>query len=286
MDITENINFDKTAWAEKKKSLREEVFARIDEYLDQMPAEPHCLQAYLDVQARFPSCSVSNAILIADQKPDAYEYHTFEDWKNKGVSIMKGEQGFSMLVPNGSYTGKDGMAHTRFDVQKVFDISQTSGMIVPMQEDLQLVLKAMLMRPIVPIQVVEQKAGAEFMLDENQITIGRGMTVMEGIQTLSIALAHGELSRVLPNYDPTLPTNSFYARCASYVICRHYGVEPTSYNFLDVQSILGNLNGKEIRSQLEIIRTAARSLIDRVEKARTALLNMSKQEQEQERESR
>ena len=136
MDIFEEITYDKTAWAEQKKAQRDAVFAKIDEYLDTAAMDPAALQTYLDVQAQFPLCSVSNAVLIAAQRPEATEYHTFDDWKKKEVSVNKGEQSFSMLVPNGTYTGKDGKTHTSFDVQKVFDISQTSAEVVQRNNNL------------------------------------------------------------------------------------------------------------------------------------------------------
>ena len=280
MDIFEEITYDKTAWAEQKKAQRDAVFAKIDEYLDSAAMDPAALQTYLDVQAQFPLCSVSNAVLIAAQFPESTEYHTFEDWKKKEVSINKGEQSFSMLVPNGTYTGKDGKAHTSFDVQKVFDISQTSAEVVQRKPDLRLSLKAMLMRPVCPIQVDAQQTGAVFVSQENKIVIGKGMTLEDTLETLSMALAHGEMNKSIPDYKPGLPQNSFYARCVSYMVCRHYGVDPKTYNFSDMQMVLGNCNSKELRGHLETIRSTARLLIDRVEKAKTTLLNLNKTEQD------
>ena len=65
MDIFEEITYDKTAWAEQKKAQRDAVYAKIDAYLDNAAMDPAALQTYLDVQAQFPLCSVSNAVLIA-----------------------------------------------------------------------------------------------------------------------------------------------------------------------------------------------------------------------------
>ena len=280
MDIFEEITYDKTAWAEQKKAQRDAVYAKIDEYLDNASVDPAMLQTYLDVQAQFPLCSVSNAVLIAAQRPEATEYHTFDDWKKKEVSITKGAQSFSMLVPNGTYTGKDGKTHTSFDVQKVFDISQTSAAVEPRKPDLRLSLKAMLMRPVCPLEVSEQVSGAVFVSQENKIIIGKGMPLEDTMETLSMALAHGEMNKSFPDYKPGLPQNSFYARCASYMVCRHYGVDPKSYNFSDMQTVLGNCNSKELRGHLETIRSTARTLIDRVEKAKTTLLNLSRSERD------
>ena len=272
MDNMENSSFDKASWAEQKKAMREDAFARIDTYLEQIPADPGYLQNYLNVQGLFPRCSVSNAVLIADQKPETTEYHTFEGWKKKGVSILKGEQGFSMLVPSGSYTGKDGLTHTRFDVAKVFDITQTNSLIRQKQEDLHAVLRSMMIQPVVPVEMLEkQQRGAEFLPEEGIVTIGQNCPVMQGMQTLSMALAHGELSKMIENYDPVQIQNNLSARCASYMVCRYYGMEPSSYDFKDAQSILGGMGSRALRSQLETIRTATRTMIDRIEKARALL---------------
>ena len=280
MDIYEEITYDKTAWAEQKNAQRDAVYAKIDSYLDNAAVDPGMLQTYLDVQAQFPMCSVSNAVLIAAQRPEATEYHTFDDWKKKEVSVNKGEQSFSMLVPNGTYTGKDGKTHTSFDVQKVFDISQTNSKAGPKKPDLRFILKAMLMRPVCPLEVSEQQSGAAFVSQENKIVIGKGMILEDTLETLSMALAHGEMNKSIPDYKPGLPQNSFYARCVSYMVCRHYGVDPKTYNFSDMRMVLGNCNSKELRGHLETIRSTARLLIDRVEKAKTTLLNLNKTEQD------
>ena len=274
------VSFDKAAWAEQKKAQREAAFARIDEFLEHIPKNPKVLRTYLDVQSRFPQCTVSNAVLIAAQKPDAVEYHTFEDWKKRGALVNKGEQGFSMLVPGGTYNGKDGKEYVRFDVQKVFDISQTSAVPSLRKEDPDTVLMAMLVNPVVPVRNAEQEAGAEFLPGENRIDIGKCEDAMKGMQTLSLALAHGELSTLIEGYDPLQPQNSFSARCASYIFCKHYGIEPQNKSFPELKNVLGGCSIKELRGQLETIRGAARTLIGRVEKAKTALRNMTREEQD------
>ena len=281
MDIFDEVAMDKTAWAEQKKAQREETYAMIDTFLDELPMEESNLRQYLSVQARFPNCSVSNAVLIAAQRPDATEYHTFSDWKKAEVSVGKGEQGFSMLVPNGTYTGRDGRTHTSYDVQKVFDIAQTSAQREPKAQDVRMNLKSMLMRPVCPIQVADQQNGAVFVPEENRIAVGRGMTMEDTMQTLSIALAHGEMFKAIPDYKPGEARNSFYARCASYIVCARFGVEPRGYSFLDMQTALGPCNAQEMKNHLTVIRAAAYSIIDKTEKARTAMLSKAAREQDQ-----
>ena len=68
--------FDKTVWAARKQAEREGVYAMIDSYVQDMGKEGGLFQAYLDVQARFDLYSVSNAILIAAQCPEATNWPT------------------------------------------------------------------------------------------------------------------------------------------------------------------------------------------------------------------
>ena len=68
--------FDKAAWAARKQAEREGVYAMIDNYVQNMSKEGGLFQAYLDVQARFDLYSVSNAILIAAQCPEATNWLT------------------------------------------------------------------------------------------------------------------------------------------------------------------------------------------------------------------
>ena len=264
--------FDKAAWAAKKQAVRQEAYDKIERYLDDMPLEEASIRQYLTVQGRFPQCSVGNAILIAAQKPEATCYRTYEDWSKENISIRRGEKGFSMLVPNGTYMGKDGKTHTYFDVQKVFDISQTNAVPDANVPDVRQSLQTMLMRPVCPVQVVEQQKGAVYVPDGNRVEIGRGLTVEESFRTLTMALAHGELAKTIPDYKPGAPQNSFYARCISYVVCVRYGVEPKAYSFQDLPQALGNCNNRELRQHLTVIRTAALTMIDRADKAKQAIL--------------
>ena len=82
--------FDKTVWAARKQAEREGVYAMIDSYTQDMGREGGLLQAYLDVQARFDLYSVSNAILIAAQCPEATRLADFDSWKASGVYVRHG----------------------------------------------------------------------------------------------------------------------------------------------------------------------------------------------------
>ena len=100
--------FDKAAWAARKQAEREGVYAMIDNYVQNMSKEGGLFQAYLDVQARFDLYSVSNAILIAAQCPEATKLADFDSWKASGVYVRRGEDAITIMEPGKEYQRDDG----------------------------------------------------------------------------------------------------------------------------------------------------------------------------------
>ena len=86
--------------------------------------------AYLRIQARFNRYTVTNAILLLHQFPDAQKLKTFEGWKRDGASVKRGEKSISILEPY-SYTKADGRMGKGFRIKKLFDISQTDVRMSP-----------------------------------------------------------------------------------------------------------------------------------------------------------
>ena len=107
-DKTQASAFDKAKWAAKKKEERETVFSLIDETAVSLAKDPELFQKLLDVQSRFDRYSVSNALLIAAQRPDMTEAADAKSWNDKGVYVKKGETGTLILVPGEEYTKADG----------------------------------------------------------------------------------------------------------------------------------------------------------------------------------
>lgn len=281
MELSHENSFDKTAWAEMKQTQRQELYAKIEQYLEMLPMDENRFRQYLTVACRFYQNSVGNIALIAEEKPEATRYQTYENWNRENISIRKGEQGFSILVPNGTYRKADGKTGTNFDVQKVFDISQTTAIIpAPAMQDIRLNLKALMLRPTCPIQVSDQQNNAVYVVDQKQVLVGRNQDMEATFRSLTMALAHAELAKSMEDYLPGKPVNAFYARCVSYIMCSRYGVDVREYNFMDMPVILGNCNTKELRQHLSIIRTTAITMIDRTEKARADILSKEKTKQD------
>lgn len=69
-------DFDKEAWAAKKKAERDEVYALADATAEEVCADGGKFREYLDVQANFRHYSATNALLILAAKPDAAGWAT------------------------------------------------------------------------------------------------------------------------------------------------------------------------------------------------------------------
>ena len=88
-----NESFDKEAWASRKQQDREAAYAMVDDALKKMGSDTKAFQTYLDVQSKFERYSVSNALLVAAQKPEATDLGDANFWRGRGGYIRKGESG-------------------------------------------------------------------------------------------------------------------------------------------------------------------------------------------------
>ena len=119
--------FDTDAFKERKQRERTEAFALIDSSAEEMKSTGELFKTYLDVQAHFDRYSVSNAILIAAQMPEATKLMDFDDWKKAGVSIKKGESAITILKAGKEFERPDHSVGVYYNAAKVFDISQTTS---------------------------------------------------------------------------------------------------------------------------------------------------------------
>ena len=123
-------DIDREKFKEKKRAELEALYDAVNEETLMIAEDPEKFSAYLRVQARFNRYTVTNAILLLHQFPDAQKLKTFEGWKRDGASVKRGEKSISILEPY-SYTKADGSMEKGFRIKKLFDISQTDVRMSP-----------------------------------------------------------------------------------------------------------------------------------------------------------
>ena len=225
--------FDKAAWAARKQAEREGVYAMIDNYVQNMSKEGGLFQAYLDVQARFDLYSVSNAILIAAQCPEATKLADFDSWKASGVYVRRGEDAITIMEPGKEYQRDDGSVGVSYNVKKVFDISQTRVAQRPapaVVRDERLLLNARMNNAPCRFAIsneLPEGVNVAYHPQEHTVYIRQGLDAPTIFRGLAQELARAHMDRD----EITCESPDFTAYSVSYMLCRRNGVPVEGFAF-------------------------------------------------------
>ena len=203
-------DFDKEAWAAKKKAERDEVYALADATAGEICTDGDKFRDYLDVQANFRHYSATNALLILASKPDARRLGDKDFWRDQGVYIKRQEfiRPIKIVESNGEYTRDDGSIGVSYNIKRVYDISQTTARMKtqpPISHDTRALLGALIYKKPVPIQSVDKLPdGLSALYDHEQeaIFVCRGMEANDLFCEVSKALAQAELAQTSEEYTP------------------------------------------------------------------------------------
>lgn len=274
---TMNQPFDKEAWVQKKQELRQWTYQTIDDMTQALMNSGDTFQQYLDIQSRFDRYSVSNAMLILAQRPDATRIADFEAWKEQGVYIRRKETGFYILEPGEEYRREDGSTGIHYNPKKMFDIAQTTANSKQEQRvfpDERTRIKALIDRAPVPIGIgdaLPPDVHALYQPEQRGITIRRGLGAGDIFRALAQELTHAELDRGDGTYNRS--DQRFHAYCASYMLCKQYGVATEAFRFDRVPEQLKGLEPQQVRAELTKMKEAVQQMSQRMNR------NLSQQRQ-------
>ena len=253
---------DRDAWIAKKQAERQNVFGLIDSTVQEMQGNGAVLQSYLDVQARFDRYSVSNAILIAAQMPEATRLQTFDGWKDEGVYVQKGQDAISILEPGKEYQREDGSTGVNYNVKKVFDVSQTNSRqreFLNVPRDERALLKALITNAPCKMAIsdeIPERFNALYKPEEKTIHIRQGLDGPAIFRALTQELACAHLDKG----DFKRNESFFTAYCVSYVLCKRYGVPSDGITFDHLPEQFSKMEVKEVRAELSKIRSTANEM--------------------------
>lgn len=260
--------FDKDAWADRKKAERQSVYELADTTAEAVSADGGKFREYLDVQTRFDRYSATNALLVLAQMPQATQVRDYDGWKDVGVSVKRHPKSISILEPGDEYQREDGSIGTYYNVKRVYDISQTTARAKPqptVSMDDRLLLKALIFRPPVPMQMADElpsNMGAYYDHDQQVIFVRRGMEASDIFRSVSKELAHAELAAT--NGDYSRQDAAFAAYSVSYLLCRKYGIDASSYDFSRLPDSFRESDPQGIRAALTEIRDTAGEISGRM----------------------
>lgn len=255
MNGEKEFNFEE--WVERKQARRAALYSKVDEMADKALSDKDVLSNYLTVQAKLGKTSVANSLLIAAQKPDATNLRSFEDWQQRGRSVISGEKGIEILVADGEYERADGTIGMNFEAKKVFDVSQTKGRKVFQRNHppIKAALKALMTNapvPIKPDDSIAKNIGALYAEGKKVIQVAPGLENNEFFFVVARELARAD------GCD-----NTFLCDCAANIACIRYGIEPKECD--GISDEFRSLEPREKRDALSIIRDTACSIAERVD---------------------
>lgn len=284
--VPQNEDFDKAAWAAKKKAERDEVYALADATAEEVCADGSKFREYLDVQANFRHYSATNALLILEEKPDARRLGDKDFWRDQGVYIKRQEFGrpIKIIESNGEYPREDGSIGVSYNIKRVYDISQTTSRMrapQPVSYDTRALLGALIYKKPVPIQSVDELPdglGALYDPEQQAIFVCRGMEANDLFCSVSKALAEAELVRA---GESSPEATDFKAKAVSYILGKEFGVDVSGYAFDSIPAELQEADPQTIRAELSDIRDTAFDISARM--ARALEQNKAPRHTEQER---
>lgn len=258
--------FSKDDWIRQKNENRALAYEMLESATEELN-NPDTVMAYLDIQSKFDRYSVSNALLVAYQNPEATRLCDSKTWQKNHVFINKGETGIIILEPGKEYTREDGKTVTPYNAKKVFDISQTNAR--PRQNrtktpDARVVVKAMITTSPVPVKIsneLPEGIDAKYQPEAKMIFIRQGLEDGDIVRALSKEIAFARLDKG----DFNRENLEFKAQAISYIATSRAGFEPEPIT--ELSDKFSNLDAKEKRAELSQARDHANTIANTVRKA-------------------
>ena len=275
-------------WQVKEEKHRKEAYATLDKIFGEFSEGTGSMEAYLDVQSRFPFHSARNALLIEAKCPHAERIHDEKGWKDMGVTVLEEEKRLPIIIlePGKAYRREDGSVGQNFYAKEVYDISQTTARDEAQPQvsyDDRLLLKGLIASSPVPIRAVEelpQGRGAVCDPEQNAILVKRGMDAPDIFRCVSLEAANVQLAQSHEGYSREAEGYKAYA--VSYMLCQRYGVDVKGY---DISRLDGVLQGQDPREEVPAALTDMRDTFKEMNgrMARAMGLTRTSRQKEQER---
>lgn len=259
-------DIDREKFKEKKRAELEALYDAVNEETLMIAEDPEKFSAYLRVQARFNRYTVTNAILLLHQFPDAQKLKTFEGWKRDGASVKRGEKSISILEPY-SYTKADGNTGKGFRIKKLFDISQTDVRMSP-DPFLTGVSSRSLLRALLEASPVETEAadtldhGKDAVYDQKKqkIYIRRMLEPDDFFRAAAVSIAEAQLAEQGSSQDEL----ESKAKATAFMLCVKYGIDPGRLR-VKMTGADDQMEIKDIKAELSEIRKTFTGIADRMD---------------------
>lgn len=277
------------AFIAESKNNRNRCYELSEQITAEVATDSKAFRQYLDVQSRFDRYTANNALLIMAQRPDAQRFGDYGYWRDQGAYVKRAEKKNPVLImePGKEYEREDGSIGTYYNAKKLYDISQTNmtEKTQPQTEvDERQLIRALVSNPPVNIVAAEpdrmpEDKGALFEPEESCIYVRKGMDATEIFRSLTPELVLAGFAEGDKNYDRN--EDAFHAYCASYMLCKKYGIDTRGYDFTHAPEFFEGMEPQEVRGELSKARDAANTISSRMAKVLDQNRNLNQRQQPQ-----
>ena len=282
---------------EQLKEITERLEAGVKEYM----TSDVQFRKVLEAMSKFHHYSANNVLLIAMQMPEATRVASYTTWKTKfNRQVMRGQKGLSIIAPapvkerrerevidsrTGSpVLGADGKPKTeevevtipRFKVEKVFDLSQTTGDPLPELDvaeltgdaaHYQMFMDALTAISPVPIRFADIDSGAKgyYHTIDKEIVIQKGMSESQTLKTLVHEVSHARLhdrdAMKAEGVAKSAQQKELEAESIAYTVMFHYHMDTSGYSI----PYLASWSGRQLKACMDTIRRTAGEIIEEMD---------------------
>lgn len=242
--------FNAEEWGKGKQQDREFAYSTQDEMARKITENGQMYKTYLDVQSKFPTYSVGNALLVTAQNPKATQLKDAEGWKKENINFAGKPNKIIILEQGDIYQRDDGTESQSYNPKNVYDISD---MRVKKQLNAIPFSKESIMRSILSMSPVEvtivgntfNNKLVNFNVDKRVIEVSEKAEVEQTIKGLVREMAS---IHTLTFGESEL--NTFKNESVAYMVCKRYGVSTKDFNFEKIPEELKQMTPQEIKSEL------------------------------------
>ena len=242
--------FNVEKWAEDKQHDRDFAYQKQDEMAKKITEYGGNYKIYLDVQSRFPSYSVGNALLVTAQNPKATQLRDAESWKKDNINFAGKPNRIIILEPGKVYEREDGTEAQGYDPKNVYDISdmRVKRQLNTVPHTNESILKAVLSMSPVKVDIVQNNFNnklVNFNANNRTIEVLENTEVKDIIQGLIREIASIHMKTFS---DKEL--NKFKNESVAYMVSKRYGISTNNFSFEKIPLELKEMTPQEIKAEL------------------------------------
>lgn len=245
----------KAEYAARKKAEKDAAYETIDNSISEMMQNDDSFVNYLNFQSNMDRYTASNAILIMSRCPDATQLKSKGGWKELDVEVQVSEDEAIHILKPSDYIDNEGNQRTSYNVDYIYDISQTNAEPKPPQKaesNPKVLAMALMKSATVPKVAVDElpipNSTAFYDNENNKLLVKRNSDSVSLFNDISRELSLAEIADGCDEYNRAecLPS----AICSAYMICQKYGIDNKDMNVTAAKQEWAGLENKDVRTML------------------------------------